>query len=130
MSQSSRPQRLCTNCQTRHRRCERLSERDVCTYCRRYGLDCITTPGRRRGRRPRSPGTTEAFYSFEIVMSFVGQRQMPDDQNIESINSYEPSLRITEALINQELTLTNLFLKLPDHLLTKNHIKSSKYYTN
>ncbi|CAG8521597.1 25958_t:CDS:2 [Dentiscutata erythropus] len=110
MSQSSRPQRLCTNCQTRHRRCERLSERDVCTYCRRYGLNCITTPGRRRRRRPRSPRTTEAFYSFEIVMSFISQRQMPDDQNIKSFIDQEPtSNHQNTTLINPYETTTSNF---------------------
>ncbi|CAG8757434.1 30850_t:CDS:1, partial [Racocetra persica] len=115
MSQSNRPQRLrtnatqaCTNCQAGHRRCERLSERDVCAYCRRYGLNCITIPGMRRGRRPRSPRTTKALYSFETVVSFIGQGQMPDDQNTVSINFYEPSLRITDAFINQETTTTHL----------------------
>ncbi|CAG8492672.1 8667_t:CDS:1 [Racocetra persica] len=135
MSQSNKPHRLrtnatqaCTNCQTRHRRCEWLSERDICPYCRRYGLNCITTPGRRRGRRPRSPRTTEAIYSFETVVSFIGQGQMPNDQNTASINSYEPSLRITETLINQELT--QITTSINPYETTTTHLGTSHTYNH
>lgn len=113
MSQSNRPQRLranatqaCTNCQRRHQRCERLSERVDCTFCRNYGLLCINILGRRRGRRPRSlipsSGTIEAFYFSETIEAFIGQGQMSDDQNAASVNSYDPSFRTTEVFINQE----------------------------
>ncbi|CAG8803678.1 17055_t:CDS:1 [Gigaspora margarita] len=107
MSQSNRPQRsstnatqACTNCQIRHQRCEKSSEGDInstCTYCKIKNLHCENAPPKKRGRKPGSSGIIEAPYSCENVVSFIGQGQMPDDQNTVSINSHET----TEALVNQ-----------------------------
>ncbi|CAG8550983.1 27138_t:CDS:1, partial [Racocetra persica] len=81
--------------------------------------------------KPRSPGTTEAPYSLETVVSFIGQGQMPDDQYTASINSYEPSLRTTKALINQEptpiTTSINLYETITSDFVTShtyNHIST------
>ncbi|CAG8847650.1 43822_t:CDS:2, partial [Gigaspora margarita] len=59
---------------------------------------------KKRGRKPESSGIIEAPYSCETVVSFIGQGQMPDDQNTTSINSHEPSFITTEALVNQAPT--------------------------
>ncbi|CAG8450609.1 17089_t:CDS:2 [Dentiscutata erythropus] len=77
------------------------------------------TPSKKRGRKSRSPGATEASYSFKTVMSFIGQEQIPDDQNTASINSYEPSLRTTEAQNNDSLIINpyqNITLSSTIHL--------------
>ncbi|CAG8785097.1 9659_t:CDS:2 [Dentiscutata erythropus] len=83
MSQSNKPQRLCTNAT------------QACKNCQI-----------RHQRKSRSPGATEASYSLETVVSFIGQEQMPDDQNTMSINSYEPFLRTTKAQ-NNDFLITN-----------------------
>ncbi|CAG8825748.1 35233_t:CDS:1 [Gigaspora margarita] len=110
MSQSDRPQisrtnttQACTNCQRRRQRCEKLSEGDTngtCAYCRNNNFHCENTSPKKRGRKPRSPGTAKVHCSFETIVSFIGQEQMQDDQNIESINSYESSFRTAEAQNN------------------------------
>ncbi|CAG8599705.1 12933_t:CDS:2 [Cetraspora pellucida] len=93
----------CSNCQKRHRRCERSSKADKCTFCRNNELDCKnTSSGKRRGRKPRYPyGITEALYSFKTIEAFVSQGQKSDDQNTTSVNSYEPSFKTIEVFINQ-----------------------------
>ncbi|KAF0515233.1 hypothetical protein F8M41_017351 [Gigaspora margarita] len=128
MSQSDRPQisrtnttQACTNCQRRHQRCEKSSEGDTngtCTYCRNNNLHCENTSPKKRGRKPRSPGTAKAHCSFETIVSFIGQEQMTDDQNIVSINSYESSFRTTEAQNNDSLIVgpcQNLTLSSTSH---------------
>ncbi|KAF0515232.1 hypothetical protein F8M41_017350 [Gigaspora margarita] len=115
MSQSDRPQisrtnatQACTNCQRRRQRCEKPSEGDIignCTYCRNNNLRCENTSPKKRGRKPRSLGTAKVHSSFETVVSFIGQEQMPHDQNIVPINSYESSFKTTEAENNNSLII-------------------------
>ncbi|CAG8504298.1 26144_t:CDS:1 [Gigaspora margarita] len=115
MSQSDRQQisrtnatQACTNCQRRRQRCEKPSEGDTsgnCTYCRNNNLHCENTTPKKRGRKPRSLGTAKVHCSFETIVSFIGQEQMLDDQNIVSINSYESSFKTTDAQNNNSLII-------------------------
>ncbi|CAG8751149.1 9157_t:CDS:2, partial [Dentiscutata erythropus] len=52
-----------------------------------------------------SPGATEAPYSFETVVSFISQGQMPDNRNTASINSCESFFRTTKAQNNDSLII-------------------------
>ncbi|CAG8450596.1 17088_t:CDS:1 [Dentiscutata erythropus] len=115
MFQPNKPRRLRANatqtyinCQRRHQRCETPKGDITCTYCRNNSVDYEKiTPSKKRGRKSRSPGTTEAPYSFETVVSFIGQEQMPYDQNTALINSYEPSQNNDSLIITpyQNITL-------------------------
>ncbi|CAG8837093.1 43346_t:CDS:1 [Gigaspora margarita] len=129
MPQSNKPQRLrtnatqaCTNCQIRRQRCEKSSEEDIngiCTYCKNNDLHCENISPKKRGRKPRSPGTVDAHHSFETVVSFIDQEQIPDNQNIVSINSYESSFRTIEEQNNDSLIINpyqNITLSSTSHL--------------
>ncbi|CAG8834964.1 29082_t:CDS:1 [Gigaspora margarita] len=138
MSQSNRTQRTrtnaiqaCTNCQIRHQRCEKPSEGNInstCTFCKTKNLHCENAPPKKRGRKPGSSGILEAPYSCENVVSFIGQGQMPDDQNTVSINSHEPSFITTEALVNQVPTPITASIN-PYEITTITNPGSSHTYT-
>ncbi|KAF0515231.1 hypothetical protein F8M41_017349 [Gigaspora margarita] len=115
----------CINCQIRHQRCEKPSEEDInstCTYCKNKHLHCENTPPKKRGRKPRSPGIIETPYSWETVVSFIGQGQMPYDQITASNNYRVPSFRNTDANINQELTPITTSINNLGTSYTYNHI--------
>ncbi|CAG8450558.1 17085_t:CDS:1, partial [Dentiscutata erythropus] len=82
-------------------------------------FQCENIPSKKRVRKSRSPGATEALYFFKTVMLFIGQKQMPDNQNTASINSYKPSLRTTEVQNNDSLIINpyqNITLFSTSHL--------------
>ncbi|KAF0469545.1 hypothetical protein F8M41_025524 [Gigaspora margarita] len=91
----------CTNCRKSHRRCERPSKNDICTYCRNRKLPCINALGRKHGPRSKSSNflyetATEEFQpsnsNLEPLLTteaFIVQEPSPNNQNTMLIDSYE-----------------------------------------
>ncbi|CAG8450564.1 17086_t:CDS:2 [Dentiscutata erythropus] len=104
MSQSNKPQKLCTNMTQAYKNCQI-----------------------RHQRKPRSSKVTEALYLFETVMLFISG-QMPDDLNTVSINSYVPSLRTTKVQNNDSLIINlyqNITLSFTSHLNETSSVETS-----